>query len=114
MFKLKFITKFRYLDNVQCTLYIQCTIYTKHHQQIQQEYHISLLKEPDSINLGHITVLQSDSEGVAVSRWNFLCMNQVNVLSFLSICSDGEATNTGNKNGDWPDCNVISVIPLSG
>jgi hypothetical protein len=71
----------------------------KHHQQTQQEYHISLLKEPGSIYLGHITVEKSGAEGIAVSIWNFLCTNQVTVASLLSIGTDGEATNTGYKSG---------------
>lgn len=71
----------------------------KNHQNVVTEHHLSLVGEPGSFYLGHITPASRGADGAAQSIWYFLRENEVDISSIRCAGSDGEITNTGNKSG---------------
>lgn len=63
------------------------------------EEHISLIEEPASKYLGHVTPKSSSSLNISQSIIHFFQDKNINITNLVAIGCDGTVTNTGNKNG---------------
>lgn len=63
------------------------------------EEHISLIEEPASKYLGHVTPKSSSSLNITQSIVNFFQVKNINIRNLSAIGCDGTVTNTGSKNG---------------
>lgn len=70
------------------------------HMRKVQEQHISVLKWPGGVYLGHIDAEKKTKAGdTAEALLNFFREKNIDVGSLIAVCSDGEAKNTGKDNG---------------
>ena len=63
------------------------------------EDHITILKEPESIYLGHLTATSGTGQQIATEILRFLGTKNFDVNELNGIGCDGTVINTGNKNG---------------
>ena len=67
----------------------------KKHQLVQKEHHISLIREPESGYLSHVTPTEKGASGIASAIQSFLTEEDVDLSTLLCLGTDGENTNTG-------------------
>ena len=67
-------------------------------RSITQE-HISLIEEPESKYLGHISPSGSSAKLMKDSIVNFIATKNIDTQMFVAVGCDGTAVNTGNKGG---------------
>ena len=64
-----------------------------------QEEHISLVEEPDSTYLGHVTPDSGSGKDIVSSILKFMKENCIDEKTIKALGCDGTATNTGASNG---------------
>ena len=77
---------------------------TKYYRRTISEEHISLVEEPESKYLGHVTPESSTALNIKTSIVSFLREKQINITNITTVGCDGTATNTGSTNG------IISLL----
>jgi hypothetical protein len=80
------------------------TIYTeeigqKYHRRTIVQEHISLVQEPESTYIGHITPTSGSAKGIEKGIYEFLTQNNLDTNHILAVGCDGTVTNTGSKGG---------------
>ncbi|KAK2578324.1 hypothetical protein KPH14_012625 [Odynerus spinipes] len=80
------------------TLVLEKIIDRFHRKEISEE-HISILCEPGSVYLGHVTPTSSTGKGISDSLMNFIRINDWELQEIVCVGCDGTATNTGCKGG---------------
>lgn len=83
--------KDRTLSNVKCN--------SRYYRHSVNEEHISIILEPASMYLGHVTPTSSAAKAISDSIINFITEESGNVESIFCIGCDGTATNTGKNGG---------------
>uniref|UniRef100_A0A6P7F0G4 Uncharacterized protein LOC114324720 n=1 Tax=Diabrotica virgifera virgifera TaxID=50390 RepID=A0A6P7F0G4_DIAVI len=68
-------------------------------RRVTQEEHITILKEPDSEYLGHISLKTGDAKTICNSILTFLSSKSIDANQIMAIGCDGTAVNTGIKGG---------------
>ncbi|XP_061717533.1 uncharacterized protein LOC133525257 [Cydia pomonella] len=63
------------------------------------EEHITVLMEPGSKYLGHISLKSGKAKEIATSLCSFFAENSISLTNILAIGCDGTVVNTGNKAG---------------
>ena len=72
----------------------------KYRQSIVKEDHYSLLKEPNSEYIGHVTLAAEDANSICDSIYDDLVEDNTCDLTHLSVAGcDGTVLNTGKFNG---------------
>lgn len=61
------------------------------------EEHISLIEEPNSVYIGHVTPTTSTAKSIGKAIINFFARN--NLYMYRAIGCDGTVINTDHKNG---------------
>lgn len=69
------------------------------HRRVIKEEHISVLQEPGSKYLGHVTPTSGSGRSIANAIVNLLNESGIGSDSLLGIGCDGTVVNTGKKNG---------------
>lgn len=69
------------------------------YRQTTSEEHISLIQEPDSLYLGHLSPAGSSAKEIKDSIANFIATKDINIKKLVSIGCDGTVVNTGRKGG---------------
>jgi hypothetical protein len=69
------------------------------HRRITVEEHISLVQEPGSIFIGHITSKRGTSSHIQSAIVSFLQKRNIDFQHLLAVGCDGTAVNTGRKGG---------------
>lgn len=72
---------------------------SKFYRQTTMEEHISLIQEPDSLYLGHLSPAGSSAKEIKDSIANFIATKNINIEKLVSIGCDGTLVNTGRKGG---------------
>lgn len=71
----------------------------KLYRRIRVEEHITMVQEPGSIYLGHVTPPTGTSKDIEQAMFSYLTEKRTNLNSLVAIGCDGTNTNTGRKNG---------------
>jgi len=71
----------------------------KYHRQVIVEEHLSLVAEPNSIFLGHITPKGGSAKFISQSMSQFIALKYIVVKKLLAIGCDGTNVNTGRTGG---------------
>ncbi|XP_050517554.1 uncharacterized protein LOC126892123 [Diabrotica virgifera virgifera] len=71
----------------------------RYHKRTISEEHISMIEEPNSLYLGHVTPSSGTGKHIATAIYDFCIKNGLNFNEVLAVGCDGTATNTGRKNG---------------
>lgn len=71
----------------------------KFHKKVVSEEHITLVEEPESVYLGHLTVIGKNAANISNEIFSFLEGQTLDKSSLIAIGSDGETTNTGRNGG---------------
>jgi hypothetical protein len=71
----------------------------KLHRRSVVEEHVSLIQEPGSLYLGHVTPVRGSADSVKRSILDFFEAKHINVQNLAAIGCDGTAVNTGRKGG---------------
>ncbi|PZC78138.1 hypothetical protein B5X24_HaOG202589 [Helicoverpa armigera] len=71
----------------------------KFYRRIRVEEHITMIQEPGSIYLGHVTPPTGTSKDIEQAMFSYLSEKNINLDSLVAIGCDGTNTNTGRKNG---------------
>lgn len=71
----------------------------KYHKQIIMEEHISLIKEPGSIYLGHITPTSGTSKAIVKEITDYFSKHEKSLSDLLAIGCDGTNVNVGKYGG---------------
>ena len=69
------------------------------HRRVIVEEHVSLVQEPGSNYIGHITPESGRSESIKTALLTFLQKNNIDVDHLLAVGCDGTAVNTGKTGG---------------
>lgn len=77
---------------------------SKFYRRIVTEEHISLIQEPGSLYLGHVTPNGSTAKDIKNSITSFIADSKIDVEHFVAIGCDGTNVNTGRAGG------VISLL----
>lgn len=72
---------------------------TKYYRGTKTEEHISLIEEPGSKYVGHVTPISGTGVSICNSIFNFLTEKHVVLDSVVAVGCDGTVVNTGSKNG---------------
>lgn len=68
-------------------------------RRLTVEEHITILKEPGSKYLGHISLKSGNAKNIAAKLFNFFVNNSISLTKIVAVGCDGTATNTGVKAG---------------
>jgi len=79
---------------------------TKYYRRTITEEHVSLIEEPESRYLGHISPSTGSAIEIKRSIMNYLSVNNISVDKLVAMGCDGTNVNTGQHNG------VIRLIEL--
>jgi hypothetical protein len=79
----------------------------KFYRRVVSESHYSLVAEPNSIYLGHVTALSGKSDRITNDILNYLTENSVDLTRMCIIGCDGTVVNTGPKGG------IIRLIEIN-
>ena len=88
-----------YFDGRIDTTKFQEVVGSRRYVKSIKEDHISLIQEPGSHYLGHITPLTGSAKNVSSSIMDFLFSNDIDTNDLKAIGCDGTAVNTGHKGG---------------
>lgn len=80
------------------TLFIE-QAHSKRFRRVIKEEHYSLIQEPSSVYVGHVTPKSGSSEDIAKSVITYLGDQDISTGSLTVIGCDGTAVNTGLKSG---------------
>jgi hypothetical protein len=75
------------------------TIDNRQHPQYIEETHFVLLRQPNSIYIGHASAGRSTAQEKAQILLNFLRNKNLELGNLMAVCCDGEPTNTGRYDG---------------
>lgn len=81
------------------TFIVECNARGIQHPCRRTEEHISMIQEPASLFLGHVTPHSGKAFHIEEAIWEYLDKNSIDVRRLLVIGSDGTSVNTGNKGG---------------
>lgn len=88
-----------YFDGRKDKTLIQVKAGGRFHRKIVVEEHISLIKEPDSMYLGHISPSCGTADSIKKSIIDFFERKTLNVEKLVVVGCDGTAVNTGRQGG---------------
>jgi len=88
-----------YFDGRKDITKVQETVDSKNYVKSVTEEHVSLIHEPDSQYLGHISPITGSARNICASIMDFLHENNFDLIDVVAIGCDGTAVNTGHKNG---------------
>nr|CAH7763285.1 unnamed protein product [Callosobruchus chinensis] len=69
------------------------------HRKIISEEHVSIIEEPGSVYVGHVSPTSSSGKSIAMSIYEFCLRRDVSFDQMCAIGCDGTVVNTGCKNG---------------
>lgn len=69
------------------------------HRRVIVEEHVSLVQEPGSNYIGHITPGSGSASSIQTAIVSFLQTNNIDIQHLLAVGCDGTAVNTGKKGG---------------
>ena len=72
---------------------------SKYYRRTVKEEHISLIQEPESIYLNHISPEGSSAKEIATSISNFIATSNIDIAKFVAVGCDGTNVNTGRIGG---------------
>lgn len=72
---------------------------SKHYRKIITEEHYTLIQEPGSEYIGHISPNSGSAEDITASISTFICSNVIDTSNLSAVGCDGTAINTGSKGG---------------
>ena len=88
-----------YFDGRKDTTKVSEIIESKQYVKLAQEEHVTLVQEPDSHYIGHITPMTGSARNISCSILDFLQSNNYDVQNIIAIGCDETAVNTGQKGG---------------
>lgn len=88
-----------YFDGRKDRTLVHENVNGKLHRRVKVEEHVSLVLEPGTSFLGHVTTLTGSSANMKESIMNFVQENSMNTDNLIAIGCDGTAVNTGKKGG---------------
>ncbi|CAG9826869.1 unnamed protein product [Diabrotica balteata] len=71
----------------------------RYHKRTIAEEHVSLIEEPNSVYLGHVTPSAGSAKSIGKAIIDFLISNNFCLDNLVAIGCDGTIVNTGHKNG---------------
>lgn len=74
-------------------------VYEDNRRKLVHEEHITILKEPDSVYLGHISPTAGNARMICRDILSFLTSKSIDTNNLLAVGCDGTAVNTGSKGG---------------
>ena len=72
---------------------------SKFYRRTILEEHISLIQEPESTYLSHLSPAGSSTKEIKDSVANFTATSNINIEKFVAVGCDGTNVNTGRKGG---------------
>lgn len=88
-----------YLDGRKDDTLVVDLAHSKRFRRVKKEEHYSLIQEPGSVYIGHVTPTSGSSEDIVTSIISYLSGRGISLEKLVVIGCDGTAVNTGWKNG---------------
>ncbi|GBM01313.1 hypothetical protein AVEN_170360-1 [Araneus ventricosus] len=88
-----------YLDGRKDNTLVVDLANSKRFLRVKKEDHYSLIQEPGSVYIGHVTSTSGSSEDIVTSILSYLSGCGISLEKLVVIGCDGAAVNTGWKNG---------------
>lgn len=101
-----------YFDGRRDNTLVQEKIGAKMYRRVRKEEHITLICEPDSQYIGHITPKTGTGKDIAESIFGCMNMMDFDMNEVVAIGCDGTVTNTGWKNGVVQNIEVRCQRPM--
>lgn len=88
-----------FFDNRKDNTLVQIKMGDKYHRKTVTEEHVSIIAEPGSLYVGHVTPQSGTADNIKTSIVNFMDENAISSDCLQAVGCDGTNVNTGNKNG---------------
>lgn len=88
-----------YFDGRKDATVTQVEMASQYHQRTVQEEHYTLVQEPNSIYIGHITVPSSEAKVICSEMLDFFKNESISLDSLIAVGCDGTNVNTGVNGG---------------
>ncbi|GBN84912.1 hypothetical protein AVEN_243462-1 [Araneus ventricosus] len=89
-----------YLDGRKDDTLVVDLAHSKRFRRVKKrEEHYSLIQEPGSVYIGHVTLISGSSEDIVTPIISYLSGRGISFEKLVVIGCDGTAVNTGWKNG---------------
>ena len=72
---------------------------SKMYKKLITEEHVTLVQEPGSHYIGHITPISGSARNIAATMMDFFSERDIDLKDIIAIGCDGTAVNTGSKGG---------------